>query len=250
LNKHNEERKRQTQDIEVQVETMIAALQAENYLIFATDQGFKSGVVGLAASHIAESYHRPAIVAERGEQTTRGSARSIPGFHITRALDECADLLVRHGGHEQAAGFTVNNDVLDDLIQRLQTIAQRELAGSDLRPVVTIDLELPLKDATPALMEMLDRLQPFGESNLEPLFVSRNLRVMYPKVVGNEGKHLKFKVTDGWVTFDAIAFRMGSRLVEMNGTIDVVYTFERNDYNGRASFQLNVKDIKRSGIPD
>ncbi|MDD5371045.1 MAG: single-stranded-DNA-specific exonuclease RecJ [Anaerolineaceae bacterium] len=250
LEVHNQERKHQTQAIEVQVEAMIAAMQAENYLIFASDTNFKSGVVGLAASHIAEVYYRPAIVAERGEQTTRGSARSIPGFHITRALDECADLLVRHGGHEQAAGFTVDNELLDDLVRRLQGIALRELSSADLRPVITIDLDIPLKEATPALMETLDRLQPFGESNPEPFLVSRNLQVMYPKLVGKEGKHLKFKVTDGWITFDAIAFRMGSRLGDLTGRVDLVYTFERNDYNGRMSFQLNVKDIKRSGLPD
>lgn len=250
LDDQNQKRKLQTQAIEAQVEAMLAEKGAVSFLIFAYDESFSAGVVGLAASHLAEAYHRPAIVANRNEKFTRGSARSIPGFHITNALDECQELMEHHGGHEQAAGFTVKNENLDVLIARLMQIAERDLRQLDLRPQLVADIELPLNQVVPSLMNHLDLLQPLGEGNPEPVIVSRNLRVMYPKVVGKEGKHLKFKVTDGWATFDAIAFRQGHRLPEMSGMVDVAYTFERNDFNGWAGFQFNVKDIKRSGTPD
>src|SRR5690606_25144266 len=97
---------------------------SEAYLLFAAHQEFNSGVVGLAASRLTEKYYRPAIVASQGEEETRGSCRSIPEFHITDALDQCADLLVRHGGHAAAAGFTVKNENLPELVTRLKTIAE------------------------------------------------------------------------------------------------------------------------------
>ncbi len=247
LDNNNNERKRLTRTIEGQVKEMIAAQQGDGFLIFAVDPSFNSGVVGLAASRLSEMYHRPAIVGFLGEETIRCSCRSIPEFHITEALDQCRDLLVRHGGHAAAAGFTVRRENLDGLMERLNQIAVEQLSGKDLQAVLHADLELPLRTLRPELLNIIDRLQPFGYGNPEPIFVSRNVRVKYRKPVGKDSKHLKMLLVDGGITFDAIAFNQGDWVDRLPETIDVLYTFERNNYRDWAAFQLNVRDLKPAG---
>jgi single-stranded-DNA-specific exonuclease len=245
LDNQNHERQEITRDIQNQAAEMALA-NGLPYLLFAADPNFNQGVVGLAAAKLVEAYYRPAIVASIGEETTRGSCRSIPGFHITDALDECSDLLVRHGGHAMAAGFTVRNELVPELVAKLQAIAERELAQRDLRPVLRADVEIPLGDLKPNLLPLIDQLQPTGMENPDALFVSRNLIVKSHRCVGADSKHLKFSVSDGRIAYDAIAFRMGAWDKEMPAHVDLLYSFERNSYNGFESLQLNVKDLKPS----
>ena len=176
----------------------------------------------------------------------RSSCRSIPIFHITKALDECADLLVRHGGHAMAAGFTVSNHQLEELRVRLQAIAERELADQELVPSLRADIELPLSEIRPSLLPYLDQLQPTGTNNPEAVFVARNLWVTNSRTVGAEKKHLKLTVTDGSITYDAIAFRQGHWQDQMPESVDLMFTFEKNNFQGREYLQLNVKDIQPS----
>ena len=140
-NRKRQELTRQTQE---RAEALAMAEEKEPFLLIAVDKDFNSGVVGLAASRLTEKFYRPAIVAAQGETETRGSCRSIPEFHITDALDKCADLLVRHGGHAAAAGFTVRNENLPELIRRMKDIAQRELCSHDLRRSLIADQEIRL----------------------------------------------------------------------------------------------------------
>jgi single-stranded-DNA-specific exonuclease len=202
--------------------------------------------VGLAASRLNERYYRPAIVAHQGEEFTRGSCRSIPEFHITNALDECEDLMERHGGHAAAAGFTIQNQNLPELIARLREIANEQLSDKDLRKVMHADLEIQLSDLVPEILEQLEILQPTGYGNPQAMFVSRELKVVHHRLVGRDGTHLKLTVSDGWVTYDAIAFGQGQWHTEMPLFIDLMYTFEKNEFNGKENLQLNVKDIKPS----
>jgi len=171
----NKERQDQTRAIQEESEKL--ALEFGNeYLIFAAAETFNEGVVGLAASRLAESYFRPAIVAHKGEEETRASCRSIPAFHITRALDQCAELLVRHGGHSMAAGFTVRNQNLDELVVKLRGIAQDQLSGQILQPELHADLELPLQNPK-EIFDAMDLIEPTGEKNPGVKFVSRGLWV-------------------------------------------------------------------------
>ncbi len=202
----------------------------------------------MAASRLAEMYYRPAIVGELGEAYTIASCRSIPEFHITRALDQCADLLVRHGGHSAAAGFKVHNDNLAQLVTRLQDIATRELAPLSPRPVLNADLDIPLHSIKPrALLDAIDLLEPTGNSNPEAVFVSRNLAIRRKSCVGSDNRHLKLILADGMVVYDAIGFSLGHLLSLLPERVDVMYTFEVNDYNGRESLQLRIKDIRPAG---
>lgn len=252
LDAQNRERQALTRKIQEQAEQIALNDAPDSYLMFAVHPEFNSGIVGLAASRLVETFYRPAVVGQIGEETTRCSCRSIPEFHITEALDECKDLLIRHGGHAAAAGFTVENDKLPALKARLREIAHRQLSGLDLRPSLTADMEVPLSQMTGSVLKFLDYLQPTGYGNPEAVFVSRALTVKSARAVGAENKHLKMTLSDGRVTCDAIGFRLAPLLPELpiGAKVDVMYTFEKNEFNGRESLQLNLKDVKRAGIPD
>jgi single-stranded-DNA-specific exonuclease len=187
-------------------------------------------------------------VAAKGLEETRGSCRSIPEFHITEALDQCKDLLVRHGGHAAAAGFTVKNENLPELVMRLKQIARDKLGSTDLMPTLTADAEVPLKQIRPDLINALIYLEPTGYGNRDAAFVSRGVRVKYARTVGSEGKHLKLTLEDeSGYTHDAIGFRLGHLQPKLNGRADIFFTYETNEYNGRVTCQLNLKDIKPIG---
>jgi len=246
LDMQNRERQRITREMQRRAEEMVAGDDPNAYLLFAAHESFNSGVVGLAASRLTESYYRPAIVAAKGEEETRGSCRSIPEFHITDALDQCADLLIRHGGHAAAAGFTVRNENLPDLVSRLKAIAEEKLSKEDLRPTVTADAEISLTDVRPDLFEKCLRyLEPTGYGNRDAAFVARNVKVKNSRTVGADGKHLKLTLEDEErFTHDAIGFRLGEWHKQLPSRVDILFTYELNEYNGKINYQLNLKDIK------
>ena len=251
LDVQNRQRQYITREMQAQAEAMALADETEAFLLFAAHQDFNPGVVGLAASRLTDTYYRPSIVAHIDTETTRGSCRSIPEFHITDALDQCADILVRHGGHAAAAGFTVENDKLDELVLRLKAIAKEQLEGQDLRPTLTADTEIPLTEVRPGLLDNLKYLEPTGYGNPDAVFVSREVRVKYTRTVGAEGKHLKMTLEDeSGMTHDAIGFRLGHLQPELPEYVDIMFTYEINEYNGRVNYQLNLKDVKGAGTPD
>jgi len=244
LNLQNRQRQEITRKIQEEAEAIALAADPKTDLLFAVHPSFNAGVVGLAAARLVETYYRPAIVGQVSEETTRCSCRSIPEFHITQALDRCKDLLIRHGGHAAAAGFTVLNDKLPLLEARLRSIVEEQLGGLDLRQTLNADIEIPLSDLRPELLKHLDDFQPTGYGNPEAVFISRNVRITNTRTVGSEGKHLKLVITDGHVTFDAIGFRLGSLRPNLPPRVDLLYTFESNEFNGRISLQLNLKDVR------
>jgi single-stranded-DNA-specific exonuclease len=144
----------------------------------------------------------------------------------------------------------VRNENLEELVARLQTIATRELEGRDLRSTFTVDLEVNLSELNFDLLRHLEQLQPTGYGNPETVFVARGLKIQSKRTVGSEGSHLKLMLTDGRFSIDAIAFRLGHLLPDLPTMVDIVFTFESNEYNGRTSLQLNIKDIKPTGLPD
>jgi len=249
LNIQNRQRQELTRKIQDEAEAMVQADDPGASLLFAVSPDFNSGVVGLAAARLAETYYRPAVVGQiiEGEGVVRCSCRSIPEFQITQALDQCKDLLIRYGGHAAAAGFTVSKENLEPIKKRLKSIADLQLGSKDLRQTLISDAEVPLSDLNSELLKYLDHLQPTGYGNPEAVFVTRNVRVMHSRIVGAEGKHLKLSVTDGHVTFDAIGFRLGHLQSKLPLNVDLIYTFESNEYNGRTTLQLNLKDVKAPG---
>lgn len=215
-------------------------------LIFAIDAGFKQGIVGLVAGRLTEEFYRPAIVMHRGKDESHGSCRSIVEFNITEALDQCADLLLRHGGHVQAAGFAIANDNLPSFHERIMDIATAELRNKDLRPRLDIDADLPFSQLNTALYEALVTLQPCGHDHPAPILCSRGLRVTECRTVGKDNAHLKLKLADGVDEMEAIGFRMGELNEELPSRVDVAYELDLNEWNGSQRLQLKLEDIREA----
>lgn len=213
-------------------------------LIFASGH-FQPGIVGLVAGRLTEEFYRPAIVMETGDSESRASCRSIPQFDITGALDECADLLVRHGGHAQAAGFTVRNENIPALREQLREIAQRSLDGVELVPTLDIDCELEANDVSMSLAVELQALEPTGHDNPPPIFMTRGLRVMDVRLVGKEEQHLKLKLERPHAyALDAIGFHLGDGGWRVGDYVDVAYTLDINEWNSTRTLQLKLLDVR------
>lgn len=243
LNALNQQRRSLTRQLSMQAEALV---EDGAPILIAAHPDFVSGIVGLVASRLAEKYYRPAIVMEMGDEESRGSCRSIPEFHITEALDEVSDILEKHGGHAQAAGFTIRNENLDTFQERLTEVAAQRLDGLDLKPTLEVDAALSMQAIDWALLENLQRLEPTGQANATPIFASRNVQVYSHRAVG-DGSHLKLDVGDGRVKFGAIAFRQGAWAGSLPPRVDLAYTLGINEWNGRKDIQLVVQDIKETG---
>jgi single-stranded-DNA-specific exonuclease len=251
LDQQNRQRQSITRTMQEQAEAIAMGEDPDAFLLFAAHEDFNPGVVGLAASRLTEVHYRPAVVAAKSAEETRGSCRSIPEFHITDALDQCKDILVRHGGHAAAAGFTVKNENLSELVIRLKEIARQQLGSRDLRQTLTADMEVQLFELNYDVLKHLMFLEPTGYGNPEAVFVSRNIKVKAARTVGAEAKHLKLTLEDErGATLDAIGFRLGHLKSDLPPYIDVLYRFESNEFNGRTTLQLNLKDLKPAGLPD
>lgn len=247
LQKLNVERQDLTRSAQGIVRERLAAEQSQASLIFASGE-FRPGIVGLVAGRLTEEYSRPTIVMEMGEMESRASCRSIPQFDITHALDQCADLLVRHGGHAQAAGFTVANINIPALKAKLMQLADDSLSGQDLRPILEVDVEVDARTLTEKLVYELARLEPTGYHSSPPVLMSRDLRVLESRTVGKEGHHLKLKLArSGQPPLDAIGFGLGDWVDNMPERVDVAYQLEMNEWNGNRSLQLNMQDIRPAG---
>ncbi len=244
LNALNQERQAKTREMQSWAEEAFEDGVDGRFLLFATDDRFEQGVVGLVASRLTDTHYRPSVVVQLGEEESHASCRSIPEFHITHALEQCDDLLERYGGHAAAAGFTVLNDNIPALGERLATIAADSLSAMTLIPTLRVDVELPLADVNLELIKALDQLEPTGEANPTPVFVTRNVRVTDAKPVGAEGQHLKLRLADATGAAEAIAFRWGDRQTAFLGRIDVAYTVELDTWNGQQRIKLHLEDVR------
>ena len=240
----NKERQRLTRDLNIRAREAAMSEIRDSRLIFVADADFPVGITGLVAGRLAEEFYRPAVVANVGDRVSRGSARSIAEFHITKALDECNDLLIRHGGHAGAAGFTVASKDLGQLTTRLRRMAADQLAGIELTPVLVVDAEVALSQMSWDLQRGLAELEPCGYGNPQPLFLSRNVQVQRHWTVGRDGRHLKLALSDSGALWDGIAFRQGEWAGRLPDRVDIVYQLEVNEWNDRQRLQLNVQDIQ------
>lgn len=237
----NAERRRLTTEAFENAREKLAGEDGELPLLVVGDSGYQPGVVGVVAGRLVEEFYRPAVVIHFEEGTARGSARSIPDFDIIAALTECRDLLTRFGGHSQAAGFIMPGSDVDKLRERLQEIAARELADVDLRPALSVDTVIPLSALRGQTYKMIGRLEPYGQANQIPCFLSKKVQVVSSRAVGADGDHLKLKVRDGNVVWDAIAFGLGHR--ELASHLDIVYNLETETWTGRELLRLNIQDF-------
>ncbi len=254
----NRERQSLTEQAVVQARKEIGADPSEDVILW-TNGELRPGIVGLVASRLKDEYYRPVLVAvgeeEDGEeddkeknQALRGSARSVPKFPITEALDRCdPDWFVRYGGHAAAAGFTVKRHHLSHLRQRLNELAAAVLTVEDRKPVLLVDGLLSLAEIDYALLGKLRELEPTGSGNPQPIFAIPDLLVRDKRKVGGDGGHLKLRLSDRWTTIDAIGFGLGGLSDALPMRVDVACCIDENSWQGQKTLQLVLQDVQPAG---
>ncbi|MBI5399792.1 single-stranded-DNA-specific exonuclease RecJ [Candidatus Saganbacteria bacterium] len=217
-------------------------------LIVLSGDNWHPGVIGIVASQVVDRFSRPTILIGVYDEVGRGSARSLAGINIYNLLNSCSDLFETFGGHAGAAGFEIKTDKLTELTSRLKEAAQISLAPEALIPKLMIDMELPTQTLTLTLAKKLEIFAPHGEGNPQPLFLSRQLRLIDQRTVGRDNRHLKLKLSDGIAHLDTIGFDCGHLAGQLvaNACYDVVYRLESNEWNGFENVQLNLADIREA----
>ena len=220
-------------------------IAAARVLVLAGDN-WHCGVIGIVASRIVDRYYRPTIIIGIQDGIGKGSGRSIAGFDLYRALEQCGDLLLQYGGHQQAAGLSIDAAHIDTLRTRLDKIAAQVLAESDYTPVLTIDAEVALEEVNAGLLEELACLEPFGMGNPSPVFACRNVILSDIRAIGQDGRHLKFRVRRKNASSDGIAWEMGelTARLQRNSSVDIAFQPELNHWNGQCKVQLKTRDIR------
>lgn len=213
-------------------------------LLFVASRDFLSGIVGLVASRLLDEFYRPAVVVAIEDGQSKGSARSIPGFHIAEALNACHDLFERHGGHAAAAGFTIRTERLPELQARLRALATAALGDHDVIRPLRIDAEPALADLTERLLANLARLEPCGQDNPPPLFLTRGLRVLDRRYVGRDAAHLQLRLTDGQEERRAVVFNHARITAHVPDRVDVVYQLAWNEWGGQGQVEMHICDLR------
>lgn len=249
LNTRNSERKEFDQNTTDEALTMIESdgIFQTKYSTVVFNPGWHKGVIGIVASRLIERYYKPTIVLTESEGKITGSARSVNGFDIHSAIDACGHLLLHYGGHYHAAGLSLLPENLHAFQSEFERIVSSTISERSMHPCIEYDAEIDLIDITSKFGRILKQFSPFGPGNMNPVFLTRDLRVKdgNARIVGN--KHLKFTVTDSdeIISFDAIAFDCGHYLQKIQSaqSFHLCYTIEENFFNNKTTLQFNVKDI-------
>lgn len=235
---------------EVIVNEALAMIEAQGLVndkvIVIAKEGWDHGIVGIVASRLMNKYYKPVFVLDILGDIAKGSARSIPGFHLFDSLTELAELIEKFGGHELAAGLTIKTDHINTFRAKLNELAEKVLTEKHLTPTVMIDASITLTEVTHSLLKQFALLEPFGTGNQEPVLMCRRLSVMDSRLLGNEGSHLKLKVSNGAVFLDSIGFRMKelAETAKTGSKIDVVFYLDKNEWKGKTNLQLRMVDLK------
>lgn len=261
INTHNETRKGLDKEITQEALEMIAQddwlLNAKSTVVFNPE--WHKGVVGIVASRLTENYYRPTIVLTESNGMAVGSARSVKGFNVYDAIHKCSEHLTQFGGHFYAAGLSMELDQVVPFKMKFNQIVSSSILDDQLVPEVEIDCEIDFRDiyeserrGVPKFYRVLKQLSPFGPGNMQPVFVSRNVKDSgFSRVLKDE--HLKLSVKQDEypdIVIDGIAFGMAEWYkVMQEGPVDIAYTLEENHWNGNVNLQLMIKDIRPSAKP-
>jgi single-stranded-DNA-specific exonuclease len=246
LDARNEERKTVQQQI---IDLAVAELKdpKDCHVAVIAGEGWHRGVIGIAASKIAERLNRPCVVLSVDGDMAHGSGRSIEAYHLLNGLTECADLFEKFGGHSHAAGIAIRADRIEEFRRRLNEHAASRLTAEDLEPQVHIDLELAPETVTFGFARELDALEPFGAGNPRPVFVTRNLRCLSEPTVIKD-RHLKLRLAGPQNRpLEAVWWNcIEGETPQLQGSIEVAYTLETSAWNGDFRMQLNILDLRLS----
>ncbi len=208
------------------------------------------GVIGIVASRLIDTWYRPTVILTESNGLATGSARSVFGYDLYKAVDSCSDLLENFGGHKYAAGLTMKLENITKFQKRFEQFVSETITPEQLIPVVEIDTEISLGEITPKFYRILRQFEPFGPDNMAPVFLTENVVDNGTgKTVGNTNDHLKLNLIqeeDPYKVYPAIAFGRGSYYKYISGGhgFDTCYTLEQNEFMGRTNLQLNIKDLK------
>jgi single-stranded-DNA-specific exonuclease len=242
LEETNNERQSLTRDTLALVKEKLAG-KKDLPLLMEGDESYSIGVIGLVAGKLVDESHKPAIVVSIGPDACHGSARSIPEFNLTTALGQCQDLLITFGGHPLAAGFTVSHQNLAQLENKLTKIAIDKLSQLDIRPVLNIEAEIPFSTLSSDTIKAIRQLEPFGQGNPHPIFLTKNTKVKKCYKFGNSNNYLKFELQQGNVSWQAVSFHSHMKQAEIPDYIDIVYNLEKRRWKGEEILQLNLIDF-------
>ena len=252
INEYNNDRK--DLDKNITDEALSVIKKDESYAsrksIVVYKPDWHKGVIGIVASRLSEEYYKPSIVLTKSNGFASGSARSVPGFDIYKAIESCRDLLENFGGHMYAAGLTMKEENVEKFTRRFEEFVAENILEEQTYPQIEIDAVLQFNEITPKFFRVLKQFGPFGPGNMKPIFESKNVYDFgSSRLVGKEQEHLKLELIDSSSenVMSGIAFRMfeyNDHLKALN-PLDICYTLEENNFNGNTNIQLMIRDIKK-----
>ncbi|MHB8156269.1 MAG: single-stranded-DNA-specific exonuclease RecJ [Desulfocucumaceae bacterium] len=251
LNKGNQERQRIESAVLAEAMGLLDSdpgLSAGRVIVLA-NEGWHSGVVGIVSSRLVDKYYKPVLMIALEGSQGKGSGRSIAGFHLYNALNHCGGQLVKFGGHEQAAGFTIMSDRVEEFREAINRYARQFIDDSVFVPGMELDAMVSLGEINEDLVREMQLLAPFGCCNPGPVLACRGAELVSHREIGKNGGHLKLMIREKGAVFDGIAFKQASCAPEIAAAaeVDVAFLPAFNEWKGRRSIQLEVKDIRPAG---
>ncbi|MGB1043220.1 MAG: single-stranded-DNA-specific exonuclease RecJ [Tenacibaculum sp.] len=248
IEKYNSDRKeldkKITQEALLQIETN---KETERYTSVVYDENWHKGVIGIVASRLIETYYRPTLVFTKSGDKLAASARSVKGFDVYNALEQCSEFIEQFGGHKYAAGLTLLPEQYQNFKNKFEEVVSSTIDKELLTPEITIDTEIDLSEITPKFYRIIQQMAPFGPLNMKPVFSTTSVRDNgYGKQVGADKSHLKLNIIYGSdrKTYGAIGFGLGNKLPLIQNNFDIAYTLDENTWNNYTSIQLALKDLK------
>ena len=250
IEQNNSDRQKMTEAIVGEIRILAENIFKDKRFIFAVGENFPVGIIGLVAGKIAQQFNKPTVVIQKGEKESKGSFRSIAQVNIIEIIERCSDLLLKFGGHSQAAGISIENEKLEAFYEKMNAEIEKELAGKDISPELKIDAEIEPKDIDFSLIDDLEKCKPFGVGNPEPIFIMKNLVINDLRLVGNGEKHLKIALgaQDGSSKiFDSIGFFIAEDFahIKKGDIVNVAFNLQKDQWNGNHKIQLMLIDIKK-----
>ena len=252
INQYNETRKDLDKAMTEEANKIVEGLEglADRRTIVIFNEEWHKGVIGIVASRLTEIYYRPAVVLTRTNDLATGSARSVSGFDVYKAIEHCRDLLENFGGHTYAAGLSMKAENVEEFTRRFEEYVSNHILPEQTCAVIDIDAEIDFSDITPRFHQDLKRFNPFGPDNHKPVFCTHNVYDYgTSKVVGREQEHIKLELVDNKSNnvMNGIAFGQSSqaRYIKTKRSFDICYTIEENTHK-RGEVQLQIEDIKPS----
>ncbi len=249
IEQYNLDRKNLDKEITVDALAQIEEnKEKEAFTTVVYNENWHKGVIGIVASRLTETYYRPTLVFTKSGEKLAASARSVKGFDVYNALEQCTDYIEQFGGHKYAAGLTLLESEYVNFKNKFEEVVSKTIDSNLLIPEVTVDTAISFKDITPKLMRILKQFAPFGPGNMTPIFMVENINdTGYAKGVGEDEKHLKASVTqNGSKTIGCIGFNLGDKIdvVTNKKSFDAVFSLDENEWQGNVSLQLKLRDIR------